>query len=290
MHDVRAYTDLRIVSLCIAAHRKASTGIIVIPVAMPVRTDQLFGIHFLPPGPLLTAGNGTRRFLEVSIPQETADRILARCGRCCCICRRFAPLHLQVHHIIEKGDSGTDDEDNLIATCLTCHSDVHTNTKLTRRFSREELKLHRQNVYGLVAEGKLPGGPAVPDADSKALEAIVRSLNITPTDPQPMGQTAGAPFPETVEILLHAVRSDGYVATDAIDNGMLIQAGDFQKVTEGRERAKYKRGLDELLSLRWIEYEAGILYTVTEDGYQAADALLAAGSQTGEKENKSEGQ
>jgi hypothetical protein len=33
---------------------------------------------------------------------------------------------------------------------------VHSNTKLTRRFNVKELELHRENVYRLVADGKLP--------------------------------------------------------------------------------------------------------------------------------------
>jgi hypothetical protein len=41
---------------------------------------------------------------------------------------------------------------------VSCHSDVHTETKLTRRFSAKELKLHRDNVYQLVVDGRfLPG-------------------------------------------------------------------------------------------------------------------------------------
>ncbi|MGZ9698178.1 HNH endonuclease [Bacillus safensis] len=40
--------------------------------------------------------------------------VLAKCARICCICREFKPLYVQVHHIREKADRGTDDFDNLI--------------------------------------------------------------------------------------------------------------------------------------------------------------------------------
>ena len=97
----------------------------------------------------------------MGIPESVVADLLAKCGRCCCICRRFEPLHLHIHHIIEVADGGTDDPDNLIPSCLTCHSDVHTKTKLTRRFTPNELKQHRDLVFRLVAEGKLPSGPPV---------------------------------------------------------------------------------------------------------------------------------
>jgi 5-methylcytosine-specific restriction endonuclease McrA len=100
----------------------------------------------------------------MTVPQNLADEILAKCGRHCCICRRFEPLHLQVNHIIPLSEGGTDDTDNLIPVCLTCHSDVHTQTRLTRRFSAEELKQDRDMTFRLVEEGKLPSGEAGGDA------------------------------------------------------------------------------------------------------------------------------
>lgn len=76
----------------------------------------------------------------MSIPESAVAEVLVRCARHCCICRRFKPLHLHVHHPRERGEGGTDDFDNLIATCMMCHSDIHTQTKLTRRFTERELK------------------------------------------------------------------------------------------------------------------------------------------------------
>lgn len=92
----------------------------------------------------------------MAIPQETVDNILGKCARHCCICRKFLPLHLHIHHIIEKNEGGTDELDNLIPVCEHCHSNVHTSPKMTRRFTQEELKIHRNNVFELVNKGKLP--------------------------------------------------------------------------------------------------------------------------------------
>jgi 5-methylcytosine-specific restriction endonuclease McrA len=93
----------------------------------------------------------------MAIPQNLVDEIMVKCGRHCCICRRFAPLHLQVHHIVESGEGGTDDPDNLIAVCLTCHSDAHAETRLTRRFTVSELKMDREAVFKAVHEGRSVG-------------------------------------------------------------------------------------------------------------------------------------
>jgi 5-methylcytosine-specific restriction endonuclease McrA len=46
------------------------------------------------------------------IPQDLVDRMMVKCGRRCCICRRFLPTKLQVHHIIERANGGTNEEDN----------------------------------------------------------------------------------------------------------------------------------------------------------------------------------
>ena len=92
----------------------------------------------------------------MAIDDKIAAEILSDCARHCCVCRKFRPLHLQIHHLIERKDGGSDNKDNLIPVCTYCHSDVHTITKLTRRFTIEELKKHRDSVYDLVAKGRLP--------------------------------------------------------------------------------------------------------------------------------------
>jgi hypothetical protein len=100
--------------------------------------------------------NLERGFSMAEIPDEMAATVLAKCGRRCCICRRFRPTLLQVHHIDERAAGGGNDFDNLIALCLTCHTDVHSRVPFTRRFTSVELKQHRENLYQLVADCVLP--------------------------------------------------------------------------------------------------------------------------------------
>jgi hypothetical protein len=52
------------------------------------------------------------------ISEEIVDRMMVKCGRRCCICRKFKSTLLQVHHIVQWADGGTNDEDNLIVLCL----------------------------------------------------------------------------------------------------------------------------------------------------------------------------
>lgn len=40
------------------------------------------------------------------IAPEVIDRMMVRCGRRCCIYRRFRPTKLQAHHIIERNEGG----------------------------------------------------------------------------------------------------------------------------------------------------------------------------------------
>ncbi|QIB69296.1 HNH endonuclease [Aminipila butyrica] len=81
---------------------------------------------------------------------------LSKSARHCCLCRKYLPLSMQVHHIKEKKRGGTDELDNLIPVCIQCHSAIHTKTDMTRAFTDAELKSSRDIVYEMVSEGKLP--------------------------------------------------------------------------------------------------------------------------------------
>src|SRR5947207_15061875 len=104
--------------------------------------------------------------------------MMVKCARRCCICRRFRPTKLQVHHIRERGQGGTNEEGNLIVVCFSCHSDVHTKVPFARRFSVEELKGHRDALVKMVEEGKLSAGDT--DEADEAMAEVVRSLRASP--------------------------------------------------------------------------------------------------------------
>lgn len=225
------------------------------------------GLRFRPP----TLSTG------MAISEKNSAAILARCGRHCCICRRYRPLHLQVHHIIEQADGGTDDEDNLIPACISCHADVHTQTLLTRRFTPAELKLHRDNVYRLVAEGRLPAGRDDDDALATLSAAIIGALRLLPG----ARQGTRPPLPaDAVEILLAAVAENAPILVVRYDGGVAVQAGgkSFGEAFNLRSSARYMHAIKALAAAGLVEGTSETLF-VTHEGCLLADDILAAGSQ-----------
>jgi hypothetical protein len=217
------------------------------------------------------------------ISDAVAANILAKCARHCCICRRFKPLHLHVHHIRERSEGGTDEEDNLIATCMTCHSDIHTQTKLTRRFTERELKLHRDAVYQLVRDGKLPAGPELPDAMSLAVQSAVERADSIGTRAELM--------PEAVELLVAAASAPAGDDNEATPLVMardipLIQAGTKRFGGDARCLARYRKAFQTLIDRGYLEHISGIIYRLTSDGWVLADELLAAGSTAAEDSSR----
>ena len=82
-----------------------------------------------------------------------ADRLLADCGRLCCICRQRH--RLQVHHIVP----GDDNIENGIPLCPNCHDEVHTGYsqgRITRSYTPSELKEHRRRTMDLVEKQLVP--------------------------------------------------------------------------------------------------------------------------------------
>jgi HNH endonuclease len=135
----------------------------------------------------------------MSVPDALAVEVLAKCARHCCVCRRYRPLQLQVHHIIPVAEGGSDDLANLIPICVSCHSDVHTATRLTRRFKAEELRLHRDAVYKLVEDGRLPASSDTSPSFAQLAERVSREIRDHLDESHP----AGLPH-RSIELLLAA--------------------------------------------------------------------------------------
>jgi 5-methylcytosine-specific restriction endonuclease McrA len=55
---------------------------------------------------------------------STKVEALVKSRRCCCVCRDFAGLYTNVHHIIPEAQGGPDTLDNAIVLCLRCHGEV----------------------------------------------------------------------------------------------------------------------------------------------------------------------
>jgi hypothetical protein len=205
---------------------------------------------------------------------KISAKVLADCGRRCCLCRRFKPIQLQVHHIVLKSEGGKDEEDNAIALCLTCHTDVHTKAPFTRRFTVEELKAHRENVYQLVAEGKLPAGDVVESGSEEMPLAVAESVS--------RSSRRGPGFdliPAAIRLLVAAASADGQIMVFDSSTVFAGRRNLIEEPTNARLRAEYSHAIKQLEQHGLIASLGGgrESFTVTRDGYLFADELQAEG-------------
>ena len=217
-----------------------------------------------------------------TVPPETADAMMVKCARRCCVCRRFRPTKLQVHHITERSSGGSDEEGNLIVVCFSCHSDVHSRVPFARRFTRAELAGHRDALVAAVAVGVFPSDDC-DDADpalGRVAGSAVASL------------AAPSLLPEAVELLLRAVAveggAQGHISATDYDGGFAAWVGHGAALAgnwDKRTQAACKRGLGQLAGSGLVERDGEASYEVAHDGYLAADeiASLGSGAPPGEK-------
>ena len=209
------------------------------------------------------------------IPPERIDAMMVKCGRRCCVCRRFRPTKLQVHHIVERNAGGTDDEENLIVACFSCHTDVHTKVPFARRFSAAELKGHRDAVVEMVANGSLPLGDT--DDTDEAVAALVLEMRAVAKPRLEL-------LPEAVEILTKAVSTEGYmqgmVHFVKHDMWFSLLVGGVDQFSHGDHRlqARYKNALHQLIQCRLLEWRCDQILDVTYEGYLVADEIQSRGS------------
>lgn len=217
------------------------------------------------------------------IPQERIDSMMVKCGRRCCICRRFRPTKLQVHHIIEQAQGGTDDEDNLIVTCFSCHTDIHTKVPFARRFSVGELKDHREAVIRMVTEGKLPLGDT--DDTDEVIARVVQQMRAVENPTIEL-------LPEAVEVLTKAVKSEGGMqgmfnfVKHQMGFSLLVAGVDQFDFHAHRLQARYKKALEQLLQCKLVAWRCDEILDVTYEGYLAADELLSRGVEVLRAENE----
>lgn len=65
-----------------------------------------------------------RRLKRGRSAKSVANKVLALCGRSCCICHRVCGTKIELHHIEQKAHGGKDTLENCIPLCFDCHSDM----------------------------------------------------------------------------------------------------------------------------------------------------------------------
>jgi len=112
------------------------------------------------------------------------DKVLVKCGRHCCICHKFCGLKMELHHIILKSEGGEETVENCIPLCFDCHADQksydHNHPKGTK-YSRKELKGHREKWYGLVDQNLGTGTGEHLEQDKHLFLDFYRKLPPKPT-------------------------------------------------------------------------------------------------------------
>jgi hypothetical protein len=78
--------------------------------------------------------------------REEVSRLLAECGRRCCICHRFCGVKMETDHITPSSEGGKDEIENAIPVCFDCHAEIkmyNPQHPRGRRFTQDELKHHK---------------------------------------------------------------------------------------------------------------------------------------------------
>lgn len=61
--------------------------------------------------------------MNANIPNKVRRSVYARDGYRCALCD--CSQHLQVHHVIPRGQGGSYSAHNLVTLCSTCHAQAH---------------------------------------------------------------------------------------------------------------------------------------------------------------------
>jgi len=114
----------------------------------------------------------------VPFSKGTKTRVLTKCSRVCCLCKKQCGTNIEVAHIVPESKGGTNDKNNAIPLCLDCHQEIGAYDPSHPRgnlFTELELRTRRDLVYELVASGLLP----VPVGRGKA--KVIPKMRLEPS-------------------------------------------------------------------------------------------------------------
>lgn len=131
--------------------------------------------------------------------EDIKIEVLIRSARHCAVCRRFAGVGVEVHHLVPKADAGPDAIENAVALCFDCHmyagaeyySPQHPRGT---KYSVKEVRRARDRLYQDVTAGRV-STPA--DLFAISLRYLfVHNYEIAMEIAE--GDTAGVPLGQTV--------------------------------------------------------------------------------------------
>ena len=90
--------------------------------------------------------------------KENKCRVLVESRRFCALCERQKGVKIEVHHITQKSEGGSDDFWNLIPLCFDCHSEVKSyNPEHPKgnKFSEKELRERLVRFYHRIENNEI---------------------------------------------------------------------------------------------------------------------------------------
>lgn len=115
----------------------------------------------------------------MAFSQPKVNQLLADCHRRCCICHRFCGVKIEIDHIEQKTDGGSDDIKNGIPVCFECHAEIHSyndSHPRGRKFRADELEKHKENWLRICRENPAALIDAPSEITVGPLQALIDEL------------------------------------------------------------------------------------------------------------------
>jgi len=133
----------------------------------------------------------------MSFKREEVEKLLAECGRRCCICHRFCGVKMETDHILPRDKGGGDDMDNAIPVCFECHAEIHAYNDRHprgRKYTPGELRLHKEQWLRACRDRPEITLPVRRDDDVGPIQALVDELEYNSAVSRLRDQDRGALF------------------------------------------------------------------------------------------------
>jgi HNH endonuclease len=117
--------------------------------------------------------------MRAEFTQSVVTELLKDCHRRCCVCHRFCGSKMEIDHIDQAADSGSNERDNAIPVCFDCHAEIHSyNSRHPkgRKFTPAELRGHRDQWIELCRTRPEIFVAAPRDTDVGPLQALLNEL------------------------------------------------------------------------------------------------------------------
>jgi hypothetical protein len=155
---------------------------------------------------------------------------------------------------------------------------VHTKTYMTKGFSIQELKGHRDDVYDMVAKGKLPLQSQITGGEMQTLAAIIlETLKAENKDIQLSDKAA--------ELLFAAACEESPIKMQRLGNGFHVSVDRQIFILQSNKKSQYPDSIYELSQKGYVKFD-GELVEITEVGISHVQDLIGTTAKFMEKKVK----